>query len=78
MVMGCGAFLIGQTVPQNFFKKLFSPQKTSVAKDSVAGKKAAPRVRVVKKPIVVEEEKVLVLALACPCTHQTAGRVWTA
>ena len=50
--MGFGALLIGQTVPQNFFKKLFSPQKTSVAKDSVTSKQNKPRIRVAKKPVV--------------------------
>jgi hypothetical protein len=30
--MGFGVFMVGQTVPNNFFKKIFSPQKVSVAK----------------------------------------------
>ena len=59
MAMGFGVFLIGQTVPQNFFKKLFSPQKVSVVKDSVASKQSKSRIRVVKKPVVVDAEKIL-------------------
>jgi hypothetical protein len=47
--MGFGVFLVGQTVPQNFFKKIFSPQKTSAAKDSAETKQNKQRIRVVKK-----------------------------
>ena len=61
MAMGFGVFLIGQTVPQNFFKKIFSPQKTSVAKDSATSNQNKPRIRVVKKPVVVDAEKILLL-----------------
>jgi hypothetical protein len=66
IVMGFGVFLVGQTVPQNFFKKIFSPQKVSVAKDSAGSKQNRPRIRVVKKPVVVEAEKKLALTINCP------------
>jgi hypothetical protein len=66
VVMGFGALLIGQTVPQNFFKKLFSPQKNSVAKDSAGGKHSSPRIRVVRKLVVVDEEKILAPIITCP------------
>ena len=59
LVMGFGALLIGQTVPHNFFKKLFSPEKVSVVKDSVEGKHNSIRNPVVKKPVVVDEEKII-------------------
>jgi hypothetical protein len=55
--MSVGALLIGQTVPQNFFKKIFSPQKVSVVKDSVEGKHNSTRSRVVKKPVAIEAKK---------------------
>ena len=54
--MGFGVLLIGQTVPQNFFKKIFSPDKVSVAKDSVANKNTT-RKPGIKKVVVVKEEK---------------------
>ena len=62
--MGFGVLLIGQTVPQNFFKKLFNPEKVSVAKDSVANKNTT-RKPVIKKAVVVEE-KALAPGIACP------------
>jgi hypothetical protein len=65
MVTGCGALLIGQTVPQNFFKKIFSPQKISVAKDSAGSKHNSPRIRVVKKPAAVDVERTSA-SLSCP------------
>ncbi|HMK16590.1 MAG TPA: PKD-like domain-containing protein, partial [Chitinophagaceae bacterium] len=66
LVMGFGVFMVGQTVPNNFFKKIFTAQKTSVAKDSVASKQKKPRIRVVKKPVVVDqEEKTLTPSITC-------------
>ena len=70
IVMGFGVFLIGQTVSPNFFKKIFSPQKTSVAKDSAASKQKTPRIRVVKKPVVDDAEKTLVPGITCPPLNQ--------
>jgi hypothetical protein len=50
--MGFGVFMMGQTVPNNFFQKnIFSAKRFGV-KDSVTSKKNAPRIRVVKKPVV--------------------------
>src|SRR6187397_2064532 len=57
--MSFGALLIGQTVPQNFFKKLFSPQKVSVAKDSIRTKRSPSHRAVIKKPVVDDEEKII-------------------
>ena len=50
-IMGFGVFMVGQTVPNNFFKKIFSPQKTSVAKDSAGTKHRTSSNRVLKKPV---------------------------
>ena len=80
--MSFGALLIGQTVPQNFFKKLFSPQKVSVVKDSVRIKKNSPHKAVIKIPVVVEEEKVLGPTITCPTPNPqtvclTSGTTYT-
>jgi hypothetical protein len=64
--MGFGVFMVGQTVPNNFFKKIFSRKKTSVAKDSLIKKQNKPRIRVVKKPVVAIEEKTLTPTITCP------------
>jgi hypothetical protein len=64
--MGFGVFMVGQTVPNNFFKKIFSPQKVSAAKDSVTSKKNEARIRVAKKPIVTSDEKTLAPGITCP------------
>ncbi|TMI91609.1 MAG: HYR domain-containing protein, partial [Bacteroidetes bacterium] len=66
VVMGFGVFMVGQTVPNNFFKKIFSPQKVSVVKHSIASKKNAPRIRVVKKTVIADAEKNLAQTINCP------------
>src|SRR5688572_31480970 len=67
IAMGLGVFLIGQTVSPNFFKKIFSPQKVSVAKDSAESKQNSSRRGVIKKPVVDEAEKNFsAFAITCP------------
>jgi hypothetical protein len=55
--MGFGVFMIGQTVPPNFFKKYFLRKKLRLQKIVLKEKHYATRIRVVKKPVLYRSGK---------------------